>query len=126
MIDRCYNPNCKGYSRYGGRGIKVHLSWRQFENFFTDMGPRTTPQHTLERIDNSKGYGPGLCKWATKKEQARNRRNNRYIPYAGEIRTLAEWAEILNISYLVLKSRLGKLGWSIEKAFTIPARVIRY
>ncbi len=73
---RCRNPNTKDYPRYGGRGITFSPLWDDFEVFFAEMGERP-PGHSLDRIDNSKGYEPGNCRWATAKEQANNRRDNR-------------------------------------------------
>lgn len=76
MIDRCTNPRCKYWPDYGGRGISVCDRWMTFENFYADLGPKPTdrPRYSIERIDNSKGYEPGNCKWATPKEQNKNRR----------------------------------------------------
>ena len=50
------------------------LKWRNFHKFYADMGPRPTPRHSIDRIDNEKGYEPANCRWATKSEQQRNRR----------------------------------------------------
>ena len=75
MKDRCYNPSNKVYHNYGGRGIKVCSQWlTNFEQFKADVGERPSPKHSLDRINVNLGYEPGNIRWATVKEQARNRR----------------------------------------------------
>jgi hypothetical protein len=74
-IGRCENRSSPHYQDYGGRGIMVCEQWRHnFEAFFTDVGPRPSPDHSLDRIDNDGNYEPGNCRWATKTEQSSNRR----------------------------------------------------
>lgn len=74
LKQRCQNPNSLAYKHYGGRGISICESWKQFKNFAEDMGMKPSSKHSLERIDNDGGYCPTNCKWATVEEQRLNRR----------------------------------------------------
>lgn len=117
MIQRCTNKNASNYHLYGGRGITVCNRWlTSFTNFYNDMGDIPI-NSTLERLDSNKNYEPSNCKWATKKEQARNRRTSKIITYNGKSKTLAEFCEKLNLNYKNTHLRL-KRGWSVKRAFT--------
>lgn len=75
MRKRCTDPGHHAWDLYGGRGIRVCERWDRFENFYEDMGDKPDKTYSLERIDGNGNYEPGNCKWATKTEQSRNRRN---------------------------------------------------
>jgi len=107
MKNRCLNPRNQSFKDYGARGIAVCNRWEKFSNFYADMGDKPEKM-SIERIDNSKGYSPNNCKWATWKEQQRNTRRNRMIKYRGETRCLAAWAEELNITTDALRYRLSR------------------
>ena len=72
MRDRCNRPECRGYHRYGGRGIKVCTEWDSFKQFYKDMGSRPTPKHQIDRIDNDGDYTPENCRWVTPAVNSRN------------------------------------------------------
>lgn len=114
MLARVRNPNHHKYADYGGRGIGVHQSWLDFATFAKDMGERPSKEHSLERLDNSKGYEPGNVVWADRKTQGRNKRNNRFVIFQDEIIILAEAAARLGISnksaaYLVESGKLKEV-----------------
>ena len=115
IINRCTNPNDPRYKDYGARGIAVNEKWKDFKEFFKDVGLRPSPKHSIERVDNNKGYTPGNVIWGTVNQQANNRRNNILIEYNGVMLTIAETARKYNVDYQLLRSRL-KRGWSIVDA----------
>jgi hypothetical protein len=127
MKQRCENPSIPGYENYGGRGIKVCARWRySLENFIADMGKRPSARHSIDRIDTNGNYEPGNCRWATTKQQARNRRSNRVLEYEGKRATLTDFALEYGISKITLRDRLNR-GWSIDRALTvIPGTVGRW
>ena len=112
---RCYKGKTPHYHRYGGRGIKVCRRWRRsFLAFLIDMGFRPSPQHSIDRRNNNGHYEPSNCRWATRKEQARNRGTAKYVLF-GEYLTLADLAELAGMPRETIQQRLRR-GWSIERA----------
>ena len=100
MIQRCESSKASGYVRYGGSGITVCRRWRgSYARFLADVGRRPSPHHTLERRSNTRGYTPSNVRWATRREQANNRRTNRRITLNGVTHTIAEWSRIKHIPY---------------------------
>ena len=120
MKARCYYEKDKSYPRYGGRGISVWEPWRiSFERFLADMGPRPSPQHSLDRIDNGGNYEPGNCRWATPKEQAANTSIAHRLELGGERVTLAEMSRRSGFSRSALRLRMSK-GESADSAASRP------
>lgn len=127
MIQRCYNEKSASYKNYGARGIRVCSRWREsFENFYADMGERPTNEHSIERLDGNKDYQPDNCVWATRKEQARNKRNNRIGLFQGRLITVAELADITGIPQGTLMRRVSIAGYSFEKAAAMGAGARKY
>ncbi len=119
---RCLDPRHAAYSGYGGRGITVCDRWKDAPTaFFEDMGKKPSPKHELDRIDNDKGYEPGNCRWATRKENDRNRRSNRHLEHGGERLTVAEWSERTGVRRDTIHKRLAG-GWSVAETLTTPTR----
>ena len=118
MIKRCTKESSTSYKNYGGRGIKISEEWYDFNVFLKDMGLKPTKKHTIERIDNNKGYCKDNCRWATRTEQAHNKRNNLNLTFKGKTQTISEWGNELGIDRRTIKRRLN-LGWSVEKALTL-------
>jgi len=121
MKNRCTNPNDKAaYKYYGGNGISVCKRWSDsFQAFFDDMGPKPGRKYEIDRIDNSSGYKDDNCRWTTRKEQVRNRSNTLKLTFKGETKSIAEWAEITDFSYHLLRQR-KYLKWSDDKILTTP------
>lgn len=120
MKDRCYNPNAQRYAVYGARGIAICDRWRDsFEAFYEDMGPRPEAGYQIDRIDNDGPYEPGNCRWATAKQNTRNRRNKRMLTHEGRTLCVAEWAEVRGFHRNDILSRLQR-GWSVAEALDTP------
>jgi hypothetical protein len=109
MKARCLNPNTTAYKNYGGRGITLCQEWLSFEQFIADMGERPDG-HTLERIDNSKGYNKENCRWATYAEQNRNTRQNKFLTKNGKTMCMRDWAKETGIPYPTIQDRVRR-GW---------------
>jgi hypothetical protein len=120
MKDRCFNPKNGSFEHYGGRGITVCEEWRNSAlAFLTHVGPRPSPEHSLDRIDVNGNYEPGNVQWATRKQQARNQRTTRWVTLQGQTRSVAEWSELLGVCPKRIYRRLAD-GWAEEDAVLKP------
>lgn len=118
MKRRCCNPRCPEYHLYGGRGIAICDRWRHsFVNFLADMGPKPSPDHSVQRVDNDGNYEPTNVVWATPLEQAQNTRKVRLLTYNGETMSIRAWARKLGLEHSTLRRRIA-LGWPPEKVFS--------
>lgn len=111
--ERCRSKNNHAYQNYGGRGIEFRFG--SFDEFLAEIGPKPSPKHTLDRIDNDGHYEPGNVRWATRVEQNNNKCNNKLIEFQGKTKTLAQWCRKLNLDYNKVKRRLYR-GWPVDRA----------
>lgn len=124
MKNRCNNPGSTHYNRYGGRDIKYDKNWDQFEQFLTDMGKMPEENMELDRINNDADYSKENCRWATRKEQTRNRGGNRatrLYTFNDKTMCIADWAKEIGITPQSLQKRLNK-GWPLELALSPEKR----
>lgn len=121
MLNRCRNEKTIQYANYGGRGIEVCSRWHSYESFLRDMGECPPGDHSIDRIDNDGNYELSNCRWATRKQQNRNKSSNRVITFNGVSKLLCEWASDLGIDQASLRERLVK--WSLEGALTRSKRI---
>lgn len=125
---RISNTNRQNYHNYGGRGLKIAVAWTGpdgFAEFYHAVGPKPSPEHSIDRINNNEGYYGFNCRWATRAEQARNKRTNKFITIRGRRLCLQEWAEQPGAVYAeLIATRLG-LGWSKIEAVYTPVRAHR-
>lgn len=121
MRERCGNTSNKHYAQYGGSGIVVCERWSKFEAFLADMGAKPSPKHSIDRIDNTKGYSPENCRWATNTQQAKNRRTTVRIACLGGmcLKDAVKHAGV--VSEPTVRLRLRK-GWSEHDALYTPGR----
>lgn len=122
MIQRTTNPKNKDYKNYGGRGITVCDLWRDsFEAFYMMMGPKPSPDYTIERVDYNKGYEPGNCTWASREDQTRNKRDNIHVELFGDRLTVSQWGrdERTPVDAQTIYKRIAR-GWDPVEAVTTP------
>jgi len=119
MIKRChssYKQPCQ--KDYADKGIAVCERWRDFRNFFCDMGLAPTETHQIDRIDSLGDYEPGNCRWVTPSENSLNRKSTRWITYDGRTLAMSHWANELGMSIRTLKARIDYMKWPLERALT--------
>lgn len=120
---RCSGNITKKSSIYIGRGITMCDEWindfMTFHKWAIENG--YAENLSIDRIDTNNGYYPENCRWTTMVVQQRNKRNNHYLSFNGEIKTISEWSEITNISHATISGRILR-GWSTEDALTKPIR----
>jgi len=121
MIRRCSSRKRKDWRLYGGKGVRVCRRWRRsFAAFLADLGERPSSKHSIDRRDGTKGYSPDNCRWATMKEQANNKVNNRRLTHNGVTRTLSRWADATGIHLGTLSQRV-LAGWPVERVLSKEA-----
>ena len=112
--NRVFNPSAEKYATYGSKGIDMDPEWASsFEKFAAHLGEPPSPKHSLDRIDNTKGYWPGNIRWATVREQIANRSNTLRITFEGRTLPLTEWCEMLGLKKNTARHRL-RAGWSAK------------
>lgn len=124
MMSRCYTKTTTRYKNYGGRGITVCERWHKFENFYADMGERPSDLHSINRLDNDKGYAPENCAWATTKEQSGNKSSTVVVTnQMGTKVCLKAHCDALGKNYSTVRGRM-LAGMTVEQATTaeIPPR----
>jgi hypothetical protein len=121
MKNRCSNPKCEMFYRYGGRGIRVCSRWiHSFENFLADMGRKPKPLHSIERKDLNGNYEAENCVWATAKTQGLNTSRNRFIKLDGVRLTISQWCDNLGFCRSAIHSRIRR-GWTMRRALLTPS-----
>lgn len=114
MNARCNADEGENYQNYKARGIAVCERWKDFAAFEGDMGSRPSARHSIDRRDNSRGYEPSNCYWATQKQQMRNMRRNRLVEYQGQRMPLVEACELSGVKYGTAKWRLDNGRTDVE------------
>lgn len=123
-VDRCHFPHNQDFADYGGRGIAVCDEWRGpggFDAFVAHIGPKPSLDHTLDRIDNTRGYEPGNVRWATWVQQANNRRSSKLITWRNETLSAADWARRQGLTRQEVANRINT-GWPVDLALLLGAQ----
>ena len=120
---RCTNPKDTGFHLYGGRGVKICDRWDDFKNFYEDLGPRPSPQHSIDRINVNGNYEPGNCRWATPLEQGHNTRTARHVTYIGKEYTIRKFAATIGHSYWSVYSWIAREGMTVDNVLTKIAQL---
>lgn len=128
MLERCRDEERE---HYGAVGIKVCDRWRYgdggktgFECFLEDMGPKPSKLHSIDRLNVNGDYEPRNCRWATDKQQIRNRTNTRFVVYRGDRMALGDAAEKAGLPIGTVRQRLDS-GWDMQRALETP-RITKY
>lgn len=120
---RCRNKESSCYPYYGGRGIDICQDWfDDFSKFIEHIGPSPSKLHTIERIDNNRGYEPGNVRWATRSEQNENTRQTRLISFGGITQSIGKWSRCLGISRACIRHRMDILKLPVEEVLTSKDR----
>lgn len=123
MLQRCSNSNRPDYKFYGGRCISVCDEWHNYVQFKVwAIAHGYADNLTLDRIDPNGNYEPDNCRWLTIQAQQNNKRSNHYLTYNNTTMSMSEWADVVDIPYSTIRSRVNLLGWSAEKALTTPVK----
>lgn len=122
MKGRCNNPNKPDYKWYGAKGIRVCEEWSESYLCFKEWALANGYKEglTIDRIDSDGNYEPNNCRWVDMVIQNNNKKNVPKYAFNGEEHSIAEWARILGVSRELLRDRITRLGWSVEKAFSTP------
>lgn len=126
MLNRCFDPTSAGYANYGARGVTVCDRWNpdkggSFQNFYLDLGPRPSADYQLDKEILHKDnmiYGPGLCGWATRRENIMRRRNTIYVKFYDKSTTLVDLAKEYDLDYYFLYYKIVLCGNSAEEVIS--------
>ena len=122
MRCRPWSPRARNYSK---KGIVVCDRWKEFINFYEDIGKYLTPGMTLDRINNSLGYFKENCRWATVEENVNNRACSILITSAGKTLPISKWSKITGIKEITIQHRF-KAGWDHDKIINTPVDKTRW